>query len=118
MKTAQKNINNLINKNIFPLNISLLRQTGDITYLCQNIHFTYKILQYTCFNWTYYGCSWLNTIHSRARSVQTALSTFQYARYWLCTSIFDCFSQVVSPLYICATRSNDQSQTCSCFYQV
>ncbi len=42
MKTAQKTVNNLINANIFPLNVSSLRQDWlyfGITNLCQNTHF-------------------------------------------------------------------------------
>ncbi len=60
MKTAQRIENNLTNENIFPLKVRSLRQEGwylGMTNLCQNTHFTYKILQYTCYNWTYYTCS-------------------------------------------------------------
>ncbi len=59
MKTAQKIVNNLINENIFPLKVSLLRQDGwylGITNLFQNVNFTWKPLKYTFFNWTYYTC--------------------------------------------------------------
>ncbi len=82
---SQKIVNNLINENWFPFNkllkVSSLEheQYLRITKWCQNTHFTYKILQYTCFNWTYYTCwyvKWLWDI-----SQYNKLSDFQYARF-------------------------------------
>ncbi len=49
MKTALKIANHLINENILHLKVSSLRYLGMIN-LCQSTHFTYTILQYTCFN--------------------------------------------------------------------
>ncbi len=49
MKTGQKIVNNLINKNIFTLKVSSLSK---------HTHLTYKILQYICFSWAYYTCSY------------------------------------------------------------
>ncbi len=61
MKTEQKIINNSIKENRLPLKVSSLRKRRQylgITHLCENAHFTYKILQYTCFNCTCYTCSY------------------------------------------------------------
>ncbi len=98
MKTAQKIGNNLINLNIFPLKVSSLRRDVwylRITNLWQNMHFRYKILQYTCFSWTYYTCSYV-IFGIRHLNLIVNMQDF---RYWLCTSILDCFGQPVSPLY-------------------
>ncbi len=53
-----------------------------ITHLCENAHFTYKILQYACFNYSSVVCN--------------TCSYDKYLRYCLCTSILDCFGQLVS----------------------
>ncbi len=44
MKTVQKIVKNSIKENRLPY--------LGISHLCENAHFTYKILQYTCFNYT------------------------------------------------------------------
>ncbi len=67
MKTTQKIVNNLINKNIFPLKVSSLIQDWwylEITNLCKKIRFTYKV-----FNWFYYTCSYIKWYN------------FQYGRF-------------------------------------
>ncbi len=58
MKTALKIVNNSIKENRLPLMVSSLGDILGITHLCANAHFTYKILQYTCFNCTCYTCSY------------------------------------------------------------
>ncbi len=78
MKTAQKIVNNSIKKNSLPLKISSLRYFG-LTHLCKNAHFTYKILQYTCFNCTCYTCS--NDKRVWDMSQCNKLSNIQYARF-------------------------------------
>ncbi len=59
MKTAQKIVNNSIKKNRLPLKVSYdHRRYLGITHSCENAHFTYEILQYACFNSTFYTCSY------------------------------------------------------------
>ncbi len=61
MKTAQKIVHNSIKENRLSLKVSSLRyhrQYLGITHLCENAHFIYKILQYTCFNCICYFCSY------------------------------------------------------------
>ncbi len=82
IKTAQKTINNLINKNIFHLKVSSLRQDVwylGITNLCKNTYFIYKLLQYTCFNWTYFTCSYIKWVWDISQ--YNKLFNFQYARF-------------------------------------
>ncbi len=112
-KTVQKIFNYLINENIFPLKISLLRQ--DVWYLgipnlCQNTHFTYKIIQYTCL-------IGLATLAHMINGYEICLNTKNYPFvniqdliYWLCTYYFD---QLVRPLCIYILReimARSQSQ--------
>ncbi len=55
METAHKKVNNLINENISPLKVNSFRQNVwylGITIMLKHT-FHIKILQYTCFNWTY-----------------------------------------------------------------
>ncbi len=61
MKTAQKIVNNSMKENRLPLKASSLRyyrRYVGITHLCENAHFTFKILQYICFICTCYICSY------------------------------------------------------------
>ncbi len=50
-----------------------------ITHLCENAHFTYKILQYTCFNCTCYTCSRDKFVWDMSQ--YNKLSDIQYARF-------------------------------------
>ncbi len=104
MKTALKIVNNIFIKWKYisfkgQLIKTIYRWYLEINSLCQNTHFTYKIIQYTCFNWTCYTCSYVkgyevcfNTTNSNFQ-----LQNFRYW-YWLCTSILDCFGQLESLL--------------------
>ncbi len=84
-----------------------------ITHLCENAHFTYKILQYTCFNCT--GAILAHMINVYAICLNTTnypIFNMQYFRYCLWTSILDYFGQLVSPpcctfLYHLHTHSNN-----------
>ncbi len=79
MKTAQKIVNNLINISLRAQLIKTTLGSLGITSLCQNTHFTYKIFQYTCFNWTYYTCSYIKWVCDMSQLYKA--SNFQYARY-------------------------------------
>ncbi len=50
-----------------------------ITDLCENAHFTYNILQYTCFNCTCYTCSYDKCVWDLSQ--HNKLSDIQYARF-------------------------------------
>ncbi len=72
---------------------------GDNQFMSKHT-FHIQNLQYTCLNYSYYTWSyvlkdkyeiWLNTTNY-------PIFNMQDFRYWLCTSILDCFGQVVSPL--------------------
>ncbi len=85
-------VNNLINGNIFLLkDRSLTRWViFGITNLCQNTHFTYKLLQYTCSNWTFY--TYILTGHVIClHTTNYSIFNIQDFIYWLCISIWDCF---------------------------
>ncbi len=103
MKTSQTIVNNILNESIFPLKVSSLRQDRwyfGITSLIQNTHFTCKILQCTSFICIYYTYSYQKWVWDV--SLKNEISDFQYARfhiYWLCISIYDCFGQLLSPLW-------------------
>ncbi len=62
MKTAHKIVNNSIKGNRLPLKVSSLTYSRyailRIAHLWENTHFTYKILQNTCFNCACYTCSY------------------------------------------------------------
>ncbi len=92
-------VNKLINENILPLKVSSFSQDErylGITHLCQSTHFTYNILQYTRFNWTYYTWPYGKLIC--LNTTNYLICNMQDFRYWPCTSILDCFGHVVSPL--------------------
>ncbi len=98
MQTTQKIVNNLMNENIFLLKVSLLRQAScylGITSLCQNTHFTFKILQYICFIWTYYNCSYIKWVSDMSQ-YNYPIFNMQDFRSWLCTSSF---GQLVSLMW-------------------
>ncbi len=65
-----------------------------ITHLCENAHFTYKILQYTCFNCTYYTCSYDKCVWDMSQ--YNKLSDIQYARFQILPVDLH-FGQLVSP---------------------
>ncbi len=50
-----------------------------IAHLCENAHFTYKILQYTSFNCTCYTCSYDKCVWDISQ--YNKLSDIQYARF-------------------------------------
>ncbi len=50
-----------------------------ITHLCENAHFTYKILQHTCFNCTCYTCSYDKCVWDMSQ--YNKLSDIQYAKF-------------------------------------
>ncbi len=102
MKTVQKQVNNFINENVFLLKDGqLIKNNGwdlRITSLCQNTHFTYKILQYTCFNWTYYTCSYVKLILF-VNSTNYAIFNMQDFRHRPFVSVLNCFGHVVHTVY-------------------
>ncbi len=71
-----------------------------ITNLCQHKHFIYKILQYTCFNWSYLYISESHNYHTRSStcgdiklatpSNNQLMRTFKYnsAKLWNALVIF------------------------------
>ncbi len=103
MKTAQTNVNNLINTNIFPLKVSRIRQCGwylGITKVCQNTHFTYAILQYTCIKWIYYTRSFVKLLGDMSQYKK--VSDFKYAKFQILVLhlYFRLLGQVVYQLWI------------------
>ncbi len=50
-----------------------------IIHLCENAHFTYKILQHTCFNCTCYTCSYDKCVWDMSQ--YNKLSDIQYTRF-------------------------------------
>ncbi len=98
MTTAQKIVNNLMNENIFPLQVSSLRQVvWKPIYVKTHISLT-KSLNISV-------SIWLRTLGYMLNEYEICLNTTNYLtvnmqdfRYWLCTFISDCFSQLVSPL--------------------
>ncbi len=96
MKTAQNIVNNSIKENRLPLKVSSLRSHRrylGITHLCENAHFTFKILQYTCFNCTCYTCSYDECVWDISQSNKICKIS-----HIACTLPFlDCFGWLVSP---------------------
>ncbi len=82
MKTAPKIVKNSIKENRLPLNVSSLRKHRQYlgkTHLCENAHFIYKILQYTCFNCIWYTCSYDKCVWDMSQ--YNKRFDIQYARF-------------------------------------
>ncbi len=69
-----------------------------ITHLCENAHFIYKILQYTCFNCICNTCSYVKCVWDMSQ--YNKLSDIQYARFHMLPvdlTFWNYFGQLVSP---------------------
>ncbi len=94
----QKNFNNLINGNIFTLNVSSLRQDGwepiyINTHISHTKYFSIPILSgFTMLDYIVKG-------HEICLNITNYPNfNMQDFKYLLCTSILNCFDHVVSPV--------------------
>ncbi len=103
MKTAQKIINNLINENISPLNVSSLWQNvifGDNQFMSKyTFHIQITLPPIPVSIGLTIPVHMLNRYEIYLNTTNYPICNMQDLRYWLCTSILEYFGQVVFPLW-------------------